>query len=87
MERLNTALEMTSEIRSYFGATQNRLESASRNNRNIAENTQSSESRLRDADMASEMVNFANSNILQQANEAILAQANQQPQGILSLFQ
>ncbi len=87
LERLNTALEMTSEIRSYFGATQNRLESASRNNRNIAENTQSSESRLRDADMASEMVNFANSNILQQANAAILAQANQQPQGILSLFQ
>ena len=87
LERLNTALEMTSDIRSYFGATQNRLESASRNNRNIAENTQSSESRLRDADMSSEMVNFANSRILEQANEAILAQANQRPQGILSLFQ
>ena len=77
---------MTSEIRSDFGATQNRLEYASNNNRNIAENTQQSESRIRDADMAEEMVRYANSNILQQASEAILAQANQQPQGILNLF-
>lgn len=86
LERLSAALAMTSEIRSDFGATQNRLEYAANNNRNIAENTQQSESRIRDADMAEEMVRFANSNILQQASEAILAQANQQPQGILSLF-
>ncbi len=86
LERLSAALAMTSEIRSDFGATQNRLEYASNNNRNIAENTQQSESRIRDADMAEEMVRYANSNILQQASEAILAQANQQPQGILNLF-
>lgn len=83
---MSAALAMTSEIRSDFGATQNRLEYASNNNRNIAENTQQSESRIRDADMAEEMVRYANSNILQQASEAILAQANQQPQGILNLF-
>ena len=86
LERLSAALQMTSEIRSDFGATQNRLEYAANNNRNIAENTQQSESRIRDADMAKEMVQFANSNILQQASEAILAQANQLPQGILNLF-
>lgn len=86
LERLNTALQMTSEIRSDFGATQNRLEYAANNNRNIAENTQQSASRIRDANMAEEMVRLANSSILQQASEAILAQANQQPQGILNLF-
>lgn len=78
---------MTSEIRSYFGSMQNRLEHTYNNNKNMEENTQSSESRLRDADMAEEMMKFASSSILQQANESILVQANQQPQKILSLFQ
>lgn len=85
--RLRTALDMTSEIRSYFGSMQNRLEHTYNNNKNMEENTQSSESRLRDADMAEEMMKFASSSILQQATESILAQANQQPQRILSLFQ
>jgi len=87
LERLRTALDMTSEIRSYFGSMQNRLEHTYNNNKNMEENTQSSESRLRDADMAEEMMKFASSSILQQANESILVQANQQPQKILSLFQ
>ena len=85
--RLKKALEKVSETRSYFGATQNRIEHAISNNENKAENLQAAESRVRDTDMAKIMVSVSISNILEQAGQAVLAQANQSSQGILSLLQ
>ncbi|MBO4900443.1 MAG: hypothetical protein J5509_09135 [Lachnospiraceae bacterium] len=76
-----------SVIRSYYGATQNRLEHTIRNLDNIVENTTAAESLIRDTDMAKEMVTYSNSNILSQAGQTMLAQANQSKQGILSLLQ
>ena len=73
------AISMVSEQRSKLGAIQNRLEHTIANLDNIAENTQSAESRIRDTDMAEEMVNYSKNNIL--------AQANQSNQGVLSLLQ
>ena len=84
--RIKQALQITSEIRSSFGSTQNRLEHAINNNENKAENTQAAESLIRDTDMASEMVRLAGRNILIQAGQAMLAQANQTPQGVLALL-
>ncbi len=82
----DVALDKLNEERSKVGAQQNRLESAILVNANTQENTQAAESRLRDADMAEEMVNYSKSSILEQAGQAMLAQANQSKQGVLSLF-
>lgn len=82
----DSALEKLNEERAKMGAQQNRLKSAILVNANTEENTQAAESRLRDADMADEMVNYAKSSILEQAGQAMLAQANQSKQGILNLF-
>lgn len=81
------AIETLSSRRSKLGATQNRLEHTYDNLNNISENTQSAESRIRDTDMAAEMVSFSKNNILQQAGQSMLAQANQANQGVLSLLQ
>ena len=78
---------MVSAVRSYFGAIQNRLEHTLLNLDNVVENTTASESRLRDTDMADEMVRLSSFNILQQAGQSMLAQANQSTQGVMSLLQ
>lgn len=83
---VQAALDIVSEQRSLFGAYQNRMEYAEKNDANGAENTQAAESRIRDADMADEMVVFSKESILQQAATSMLAQANQSKQGILSLL-
>lgn len=84
---IQTAITALSTQRSTLGAIQNRLEHTVANLDNISENTQASESRIRDTDMAEEMVQYAKNNILQQAGQSMLAQANQQTQGVLSLLQ
>jgi flagellin len=81
------ALINVSTMRSYYGAMQNRLEHTIKNLDNVVENTQSAESRIRDTDMAAEMVRYSNNNILAQAGQSMLAQANQTNQGVLSLLQ
>ncbi len=80
------ALNAVSKQRSDLGAVQNRLEHTINNLDNVVENTTSAESSIRDTDMATEMVRYANNNILQQAGQAMLAQANQSNQGVLSLL-
>jgi len=80
------ALETISTQRSDLGAIQNRLEHTIANLKNVVENTTAAESAVRDTDMASEMVKFANNNILAQAGQAMLAQANQLNAGVLSLL-
>jgi len=87
LNRVGDAITKVSSFRSIFGAQQNRLESAYRNNTNTAENTQAAESRIRDTDMADEVVNNAKQDILLQAGQAMISQANQQNQGVLSLLQ
>lgn len=87
IERTKAALSKASRIRSNIGAQQNRLEHAYRIDQNSSENTQKAESQIRDADMAMEMVEYSKNNILVQASQAMLAQANQNRQGILSLLQ
>lgn len=82
----DVALEKLNEERAKVGAQQNRLEAAALVNDNTQENTQAAESRLRDADIAEEMVNHSKHSILEQAGQALLSQANQSQQGILSLF-
>lgn len=82
-----TAIEKLSSKRSKLGAVQNRLEHTYDNLNNISENTQAAESRIRDTDMAAEMVSYSKNNILQQAGQSMLAQANQANQGVLSLLQ
>lgn len=84
---VDKALTRVSAVRSYYGALQNRLEHTIANLDNTSENTQAAESKLRDADMASEMVAFAKDNILEQAAQAMLAQANSQPENIMKLFE
>lgn len=84
---VQNAVDLVSEMRASLGATQNRLEHAIKNLDNIAENTTSAESRIRDTDMAEEMVAYSTNNILSQAGQTILAQANQNSQGVLSLLQ
>ena len=83
---IKTALEKVSKQRSDLGAVQNRLEHTVNNLKNVVENTTSAESAIRDTDMASEMVKYSNNNILSQAGQAMLAQANQSNQGVLSLL-
>lgn len=87
IDQVSAALEKVSGQRSLFGAYQNRLEHTIANLANTEENTQAAESRIRDTDMAKEMVNLSKTNILAQAGEAMMAQANQIPQGVLSLLQ
>src|SRR4029079_2923371 len=86
IQSLDDAIADVSANRSSLGAVQNRLEHTIENLSTSSENLAASESRIRDADMAMEMVGFTRSNILQQAGTSILAQANQLPQGILSLL-
>ncbi|MGN0344814.1 MAG: flagellin [Lachnospiraceae bacterium] len=81
------AINRVSSQRSALGAIQNRLEHTIANLDNVSENTQSAESRIRDTDMASEMVNYSKNNILAQAGQSMLAQGNQSTQGVLSLLQ
>ncbi len=80
------ALKTVSQQRSDLGAVQNRLEHTIKNLDNVVENTTAAESQIRDTDMASEMVKYSNNNILAQAGQAMLAQANQSNQGVLSLL-
>ena len=87
LAKAQKALDYVSEKRSLYGAYQNRLEHTLRNNANKEENTTAAESRIRDTDMALEMVNYSKDNILQQAGQSILAQANRNQQNILSLLQ
>ncbi len=86
IETINNAINSVSEERSKLGAMQNRLEHTIKNLDNVSENLQASESRIRDVDMAKEMMEFTKNNILQQAAQAMLAQANQAPQGVLQLL-
>ena len=80
------ALQKVSTQRSSLGAVQNRLEHTIRNLDNVVENTQSAESAIRDTDMATEMVKYSNANVLSQAGQSMLAQANQSNQGVLSIL-
>mgnify|MGYP000313088806 CR=1 FL=1 len=86
MSKIQEAIESVSTQRSKLGAIQNRLEHTINNLDTTSENTQAAESRIRDTDMASEMVEYSKNNILQQAGQSMLAQANQQNQGVLSLL-
>ena len=83
---VKSALKTVSLQRSDLGAVQNRLEHTIANLDNVVENTTSAEAQIRDTDMATEMVKYSNNNILQQAGQAMLAQANQANQGVLSLL-
>jgi flagellin len=83
---IKAAISSVSKQRSDLGAIQNRLEHTINNLDNVAENTTSAESAIRDTDMATEMVKYSNANILSQAGQAMLAQANQSNQGVLSLL-
>ena len=83
---INNAIEMVSSERSKLGANQNRLEHTINNLGTSSENLTAAESRIRDVDMAKEMMDMTKNNILQQAAQAMLAQANQQPQGVLQLL-
>ncbi len=83
---VQNAINKVSSQRSALGAIQNRLEHTIANLDNVAENTQAAESRIRDLDMASEMVEYSKNNILAQAGQSMLAQANQSTQGVLSLL-
>ena len=87
MSSIQGAISEVSEMRSTLGALQNRLEHTVSNLDNISENTSAAESRIRDTDMASEMVEYSKNNILAQAGQSMLAQANQSNQGVLSLLQ
>ena len=87
IETIKEAIQKVSTQRSALGAVQNRLEHTISNLDNVVENTTSAESAIRDTDMATEMVKYSNNNILSQAGQAMLAQANQSNQGVLSLLQ
>lgn len=86
IDDIKEAIREVSLQRSNFGAYQNRLEHAYKSNKNVEENTTASESAIRDTDMAETMVEYSNQNILLQAGQAMMAQANQSRQGILSLL-
>jgi len=86
IETVNNALQKVSHQRSTLGAIQNRLEHTIKNLDTSAENLQAAESRIRDVDMANEIMEFTKNNILQQASQAMLAQANSQPQSVLALL-
>lgn len=84
---IDEAIATVSALRSYFGANQNRLEHAYANNENAAENLQAAESKIRDTDMTEEAINHSLHNILEQAGQTMMAQANQMHQGVLNLLQ
>ena len=84
--KLNNAIDQVSKHRAKLGAAQNRLEHTINNLKVTSENMTSAESRIRDTDMAKEIAAFTKNNILNQAAQSMLAQANQQPQGVLSLL-
>jgi len=86
IETIKAAIQKVSTQRSALGAIQNRLEHTIANLDNVVENTTAAESQIRDTDMATEMVKYSNNNILAQAGQAMLAQANQSNQGVLSLL-
>ena len=86
IERLDVAIERVSAQRADLGAAQNRLEHTIASTDNTAENLQAAESRIRDVDMAKEMMNLTRLNVLQQASQSMLAQANQAPQQVLSIL-
>lgn len=86
IERVSLAIAQVSAQRSALGAYQNRLEHTIKNLDNVVENTTAAESQIRDTDMAKEMVEYSNGNILQQAGQSMLAQMNQSTQGVLSLI-
>lgn len=86
LTQVSTAIENVAKQRSNLGAIQNRLEYTSNNLGTTVENLTASESRIRDTDMAKEMVNLSKNNILLQASQSMLAQANSAPQGVLSLL-
>ena len=86
ISQIKVALAQVSKQRADLGAVQNRLEHTIRNLDNVVENTTSAESSIRDTDMATEMVKYSNNNILAQAGQSMLAQANQANQGVLSLL-
>ncbi|NOU66751.1 flagellin [Paenibacillus sp. LMG 31461] len=86
LDSLDSAIKNVSSQRSKMGAVQNRLEHTINNLQTASENLTAAESRIRDVDMAKEMMDFTKSNILSQAAQAMLAQANQQPQGVLQLL-
>ena len=83
---VKSALQTVSLQRSDLGAVQNRLEHTINNLDNVVENTTAAEARIRDTDMATEMVKYSNNQILAQAGQAMLAQSNQANQGVLSLL-
>jgi len=86
ISQIKSAISSLNETRAKLGAVQNRLEHTINNLNNVVENTTAAESQIRDTDMASEMVKYSNNNILAQAGQAMLAQANQSNQGVLSLL-
>jgi len=83
---IKSGISTLSSMRADLGAVQNRLEHTVKNLDNVTENTQAAESQIRDTDMAKEMVKYSNNNILAQAGQSMLAQANQSNQGVLSLL-
>ena len=87
IDTISNAIQKVSSQRSALGAVQNRLEHTIANLDNVVENTTAAESRIRDTDMAEEMVTYSKNNILAQAGQSMLAQANQSTQGVLSLLQ
>jgi flagellin len=87
IDKIKVGIKSLNEQRADLGAIQNRLEHTINNLDNVVENTTAAESRIRDTDMATEMVKYANNNILAQAGQAMLAQSNQANQGVLSLLQ
>ena len=87
MDAIQAAIDLVSTQRSKLGAIQNRLEHTINNLDTTSENTQAAESRIRDTDMADEMVEYSKNNILAQAGQSMLAQSNQSTQGVLSLLQ
>lgn len=86
IDKFKNALGNVSQMRSYYGALQNRLEHTIKNVDNVMENTQSAESSVRDTDMATQMFRHSNLNILSQAGQSVLAQANQSNSGVLTLI-
>lgn len=87
LNRIKQAISLVSSRRSLYGSMQNRLDHTINNNNNVIENTQASESLFRDADIADEIMEYSINNILQQASQAMLTQANQMPRLILNLLQ
>ena len=86
ISKITQAIAGVSKLRTYLGAIQNRLEHTIKNLDNVVENTTAAESQIRDTDMASTMVEFSKNNILAQAGQSMLAQANQSNQGVLSIL-